>query len=312
MGFLPKRKTGSNALAVAFGPQRLEFALVHRANGSKPVVRACASVAMEESPLGSLRSLRKHLGTLRAPCVALLPAADYQIHVVEAPNVPEEEMRDAVRWRMKELLDYPVGDATIAVTTVPQDSNGQQRARSLFAVTARSSSIGERMKLFRDAKIPMRVIDVPEMAQRNIATMFEDGPRAIALLCFREAQGLLTFSANGALFLARAIEVGAKQITESAGEARIQLFDRIALELQRSLDHFDRQFSHVPIGKFLLGPLAQDTGLGDYLSRNLSMTADELDLDSVVDMREAPALSSAPGRAQHLHVLGAALRMEAA
>jgi len=312
MGFSLKRNGGSDALAVAFGPQRVEFALVHRPNGAKPVVRSCASIVVEETPLGALRGLRKHIGKTRAACVAVLPAAEYQLNVVEAPSVPDAELRDAVRWRMKELLDYPVVEATIDVANIPQDSNSQSRARLLFAISARNSVIGDRMKLFRDAKIPMRMIDVPEMAQRNIAAMFEDGPRAIALLCFREDHGLLTFSAGGELYLARTIDVGLNQIAQTTGTARVQLFERIALELQRSLDHFDRQFSQVPIGRFLLGPLDVDVDLGDYLSHNLSMTVDTLDLATVVDMQEVPALCSPPGQARHLHVLGAALRATSA
>lgn len=301
---------GNDSLAVGFGPQRIEFALVRRGNGAKASVRACASVAFEVSALDALRELRKRLSAGRADCIALLPADEYQLHVVDAPNVPDAEMRDAVRWRMKDMLDFPVEEATVDVAQVPVDANAPARTRSLFAVSARNAQIGACMKLFREARMRLRVIDVAEMAQRNIASLFEDGPRAIALLCFRDDHGLLTFSARGELCLTRRIDVGMDQIMQSAGDARAQLFDRIALELQRSLDHFDRQFGHLPLGRFLLGPLPEEVGLTDYLSRNLSMSAETLDLDSVLDFEHAPGLRAAAAQARVLHVLGAALRDE--
>jgi len=311
MGLSLKRNGGGDSLAIALGAQRIEFAQVHRANGSKPVVRSCATLAEEDSLLASLRGQRKHLGGAPASCVALLPPADYQLQVVEAPPVPDEEMRDAVRWRMKELLDYPVEDATVDVTYVPSGEHSPSRAKSLFAASARNSVISERMKLFRDAKMPLTVIDVPEMAQRNVATLFEDGPRAVALLCFREEDGLLTFSAGGELYLTRHMDLGYNQIVQSSVEARTPLFDRIALDVQRSLDHFDRQFSHVPLGRFLLGPMPQDVGLVSHLTQNLSMTASALALESVLELGDGPGLRSQEGQARHLHVLGAALRMQA-
>src|SRR3954467_7694843 len=39
-----------------------------------------------------------HLG--RYECAALLRPADYQLLLVEAPNVPNEELKSAIRWRI--------------------------------------------------------------------------------------------------------------------------------------------------------------------------------------------------------------------
>ena len=58
----------------------------------------------------------------------MLDDADYQMQLVEAPSVPREEMRSAVRWKLKDLLDYPVDAATIDVADVPTDRSGAPRA----------------------------------------------------------------------------------------------------------------------------------------------------------------------------------------
>ena len=38
-------------------------------------------------------------------CNVVLSPADYQLMLVEAPDVPDEEMREAVKWRIKDLIN---------------------------------------------------------------------------------------------------------------------------------------------------------------------------------------------------------------
>jgi len=47
---------------------------------------------------------------------------DYNLHLVEAPNVEPEELCPAVRWKIKDLLDMKVEDAAIDTFPVPDDA----------------------------------------------------------------------------------------------------------------------------------------------------------------------------------------------
>jgi len=51
---------------------------------------------------------------------------------------------------------------------------------------------------------------------------------------------------------------------------REELFGRIVLEVQRTLDNVERQFSSVTLTKILVGPEAEDTGLVAFLQANLA------------------------------------------
>jgi MSHA biogenesis protein MshI len=167
------------------------------------------------------------------------------------------------------------------------------------------------MKLFSHAKIPLGVIDIAETAQRNIATLFETDQRAVAMLSFLGDSGLLTFSARGELYLSRRIEVTLDQLLQSNAETRMSLFERIALELQRSLDHMDRQFSYVPIGRVLIAPLPEDIPLADYLKSNVSSSVERANLAEVLDFQNAPGLAESGTQMEFWLTLGAALRAEA-
>ena len=304
------KKEATDFAAVNLYGDRIEVARVRRDMGARPVVEVCAQVESSGDQADALQRLRRECHLERNRCSTTLNGGQYQMQMVDAPNVPEAEMKSAVRWKLKEFLDYPLESATVDVVQVPADAGPPTRGRSVYAVAARNADVESRMKLFTEAKIPLRVIEIPEMAQRNIAALMETDHRALALLSFGEDGGLLTFSARGELYLARRIDVGREQLTRPAADARKQLFERIALELQRSLDHFDRQYSNLPVARLLIGPLPEDIGLRQFLADNLSVQVDSVNLGEVLDFHKVPQLREPAEQMQRWQTLGAALRSE--
>lgn len=295
--------------AVNLYSDRAEVGRIRRNGSERPVVDVCAQVGHAGDAVESLQRLRRDFHLDRFTCATLLPARQYQLQLVDAPNVPEAELKSAVRWRLKEFLEYPVEAATVDVVSVPSDQ-AAARGRSVYAVSARNQDIEARMKLFAQAKLDLRVIEIAEMAQRNLAALFETDHRAVAMLSFSEEGGLLTFTARGELYLSRRIEISLDQLLGVRSEMRDQLFERIALELQRSLDHFDRQFSNIPLARLLLAPLPEELGLVSYLAANLSAPVEAVNLGDVLDFHEVPELREASEQILRWHTLGAALRVE--
>jgi MSHA biogenesis protein MshI len=303
-----RRKQNSGLVAVRVHKDRVDVARVSRDAGPRPSVEVCTSYRREGEVGETLGRIRRELHLERFSCATLLSAGDYQLQVVEAPDVPEPEVKQAVRWRLKDVLDYPVEVATVDVLTVPPNPAAPSRSRSIFAVAARNEMIAARMGEFAQAKVPLAVIDIPEMAQRNLASLFELPGRGLAMLSFDDERGLLTFTADGELYLSRSIDVSFNQLLVSDADQKRQLFERIVLELQRSLDHFDRQFSSVPIAKVLIAPLPDDVGLETYLIENLYVPVEVAALDSVLDFENTPELANKAMQAQHFLGIGAALR----
>jgi MSHA biogenesis protein MshI len=303
-----KTSRGHNWLSLGLYADRVDVAQVERRSPGRPLVQICESYTKKGSDLETLKSVARTVKPGRFNCSAMLEAGDYQIQLVEAPNVPQEELKSAVRWKLKDLLDYPVDAATVDVADVPTDRSNAARAHYVHAVSARNQLIAARMKLFRDAKFALRAIDVPEMAQRNVARLFEEQGRGLALLAFDERGGLLTFTAGGELYSARHTDITTTQLTEVRDAGRDQALERLVLELQRSLDHFDRQFSYVTVSRLLLAPLPVDIGLDRHLAENLGVPVQTLDLSEVLEFPGAPELRDPSRQGFRLHILGAALR----
>jgi MSHA biogenesis protein MshI len=243
-------------------------------------------------------------------CTTVLPAGDYQLLVLDAPTVPQEELRAAIRWRIKDMIDYHVDDATVDVLDIPVDKAASGRARSMFAAAARNEVIQACVQKFQAAGIPLSVIDIPETAQRNIASLYEDAGRGVAMLYLGEDNGLLTVSHSGELYLSRRLDIPLAMLTRDDDvRQRDECRERILLELQRTLDHLERQFPWVIVDKLLVAPEPTDTGLAEFLRSNLDIAVIPVDLRDKISFADA---NVEPGlQWQLFHLIGASLRHEA-
>lgn len=296
-------------MAMQFTPGGVCLAHVRCGTDSRPLVSFCSVRQADPADGHALEKLGKEARLGRYRCTFSLSAGEYQMLVVDAPNVPAAELKTAVRWRLKDMLDFPADDATIDVLDIPADKNAPSRTRSLFAVAARNDIIRQRMAAFDGAKLPVSVIDVPELAQRNIAALLEEPGRGLALLSFDEDGGLLTFTYGGELYSTRHIDIPLSQLNQPDSEQRQRYFDRITLELQRSMDSFERQFSFITISKLVLAPLPPEVNLEAYLATNLYLPVSTLNLDEVFDFSTVSGVGPAQ-RMQCFLALGAALRSE--
>lgn len=297
-------------LAVSLRGDHIDLVHARRTANGRPEIVLCDTYRTEGSEAEALARLRKELKLDQFRCTTLLKFADYQMHNLDAPNVPAAELKNAVRWRVKDIIDYPLEQATVDVLDVPVDKNGVSRNHSVYAITARNESVERTIKPFNEAKVPLEAIDIPACAQRNIAALFEQEGRGLASLAFHEECGKLIFTSGGEVYLTRRIEITLAQIMEPDVERRNQNFERIALELQRSLDHFDRQFNYVPVSKLILAPLPEDIGLLQYLASNIYVPVEPMDLAAVLDFPAVPELKHPARQAQCLAAIGAALRDE--
>jgi MSHA biogenesis protein MshI len=296
-------------LAIALSEGEMRFVHGRHSTTGKCAITRFGSALLEAKP-GAAEKLAKDMHFDRYQCATLLNPGDYQLLVVEAPTVPPAEMKSAIRWRIKDLLDFHVDDATVDVLDIPPEAGSQPgRNHSMYAVAARNEIIRGCVKSFETARIPLAVIDIPEVAQRNISALHETEGRGAALLYFNNDFGLLTITSRGELYLSRRIEIGMRQILVAGPEARDELFGRVVLELQRSFDHFDRQYHFVPIAKVLLGPEPEDTGLLEHLKANLDVPVEQVDLLGQLsfDGREEP---DAAAQWELFHLIGASLRHE--
>jgi len=307
----PRRSQPSeNWISVIILPGRIDIAEVRHRTDERPAVSRWESFAFAGKELDALKRLR---GKLHGRCTTLLRHGQYQMLQVEAPQVPVEERSQALRWRIKEMVDFPVEQASIAVLDIPtaQGGGGGGRAPQVYAVAAGHAALAPRVQLFQDAKVPLAAIDIPELAQRNIAALFEQENRGLAFLSFDADGGRLTFTFHGELYATRHIDVGPKELAAPGGAAPGGVFERVLLDVQRSLDNFDRNYSFITLARLLVVPIPGAAAFVEYLKGNLYQPVELLDLSTGMDVAAVPALADPERQADALLAIGAALRTEA-
>jgi MSHA biogenesis protein MshI len=310
MGFFKRAKKSDGWLTVTFLRDGICAGRVQRVRDAKAIVEVSTFYPSDAgfSP-EALERVNKDLKAGNYQCGTMLNGGEYQLLMVDAPNVPQDELKTAVRWRLKDMLDFHIDDATIDVLDIPVDSSAAARGHSMFAIAARNALIQSRQALFAEARLDLNVIDIPEMAQRNISALLESEGRGLAMLSFDADGGLLTITYKAELYLSRRIDVTLAQLLERDSDRQQAQFDKITLELQRSLDHFDRQFHYVNVLKLMLAPTGAE-GLHEHLAANLYMPVEAMTLDDVFDLRKAPELQDVAQQQRFFLTLGAALRHE--
>ena len=301
-----KPKIEPGWLSVAMREGRVDFVHLRREQGRKPRVLLADSVEKVADDEATLSALRKPMRLERYRCTAMLSHGQYQLIQTDAVAGTPDEARETVRWKLKDQVEFPVDTAAIDLLPIPSDG----RTPQVFAALSPESTIAPLVQAFQTAKVPLAAIDLPEISQRNLAALFEEKGRGQATLVFDDDEGLLTFTLNGELLVARHVELTARQLMTADDDRRGTLFERIALDVQRSLDNFDRLYSSIPLTHLLITPIPGVDGFLAYLRANLTISVVPLDVSSVVDIGAVPALLDPLRQFQCLRAIGAALRDE--
>lgn len=243
----------------------------------------------------------------QAACNCVLSPGDYNIYLVEAPQVEADEISSAVRWKIKDLLDMPVDEAVIDVFPLPEDAF-QGRNKMLYAVAASRPRIEQLIATVNRAGLELNAIDIPEMAMRNISNQFLDDHNGLAFISLKQSGSTLNISRNGQLYLTRRINtpVGSDALLQNDWD---MLRDRLVLEIQRSLDYAESQMGLAPVRQIMIAPREKDTesmmnALADGLANPVGM------VDFIHEMPARDDISPEVKGACML-TIGAALRNDA-
>jgi MSHA biogenesis protein MshI len=270
----------------------------------KPVLLHCCfhSPAPGQTHADLLRRAVTESAMQKSRCTTLLQPHEYQLLMVEALEVPPQELKAAIRWRIRDLIDFHIDDAVLDVFDVPP-SGARGVQEHLYTVVARAALIQEKVNALQSAGAALDIIDIPELALRNIAAQQARDANGQATVYFGADHGLVILSRDATLYLARNLDIGYRQILQEPG-----LVDHLALELQRSMDYYDRHFQQAAIAGITLCPLPVALpGLAAQLEQQTGISVSQLGLGDLVDTGTA---TSDAQFAQCFLAIGAALRTE--
>jgi MSHA biogenesis protein MshI len=302
------RPRGSSHLGLVFSPGRLAAAVVRLSGQGRPKLIAYESFTDDPS-LATVKKWLRQRGLPITSANLLLPGDDYHVLSFETPAVPAAERAEATRWRVKDMVDYPVEEACVDCIVVPAP-NGEGEGNHSWAVVAPRARVRDWMQRAKQARIELNSIDIPEMALRNLLVM-EPTPNACALLRLSSTGGALIVAWRGELCSFRRFDdlnIAHFETADIIG--RQALIERLALEIQRTADAFERQFYGTAIERVWVEQSVPDVDLVQQLAPHVSLRLHAFDLSERLEI-DPLAQGRGENRSKNrmsLLAVGAALR----
>jgi MSHA biogenesis protein MshI len=281
---LGKGKKTNSMTGIVTGAEGITVAQVQRQPGVKPILHRCEFTALPDDNDIDLGQLLKAQGLHKQVCAMVLPLGVYKLLAIDAPEVPPSELRAAIRWRVHDLIDFHIDDAVIDVFDIPPVGPADN-LKKLYVAVARSADVKQHIERLEPAGANLEIIDIPELAIRNIAACLPEDQQGIATLYFEPEQCLMTITHQSCLYLTRTLDIGYRQLQDPATDSQ-PLLDRLALEIQRSLDYYEHHFHQAPVKHLGVLPLAASLpGLIDTLQNSLGLTTRMIELGDILETR---------------------------
>ncbi len=256
----PWKKQSNSGWRAALVPaaQETGLAFVQKRKGERPLLQHCGAYpTIEIQAEHVLAAMITGRQLARAPVSAVISPDDYQLVQVEAPQVAPAELRAAVRWKLRDLINFPLDEAVIDTFEMPDPARKTQ-ARMVFALAARSSAVQRLAGLIAPRARGFDVIDIPELCLRNLSALLPQDGAGVALLAFGPDFAHLLITCRGILHVTRRIDlsraVTSTEVLELDAMPRPDV-GALALEVQRSLDYYENVYDLPPISELVFAPV---------------------------------------------------------
>lgn len=217
--------------------------------------------------------------------VVALNVEDYQLFLLEPPDVPEDELREAMQWRVKDLITQPLDDLVIDVFPMPEDGLRANR-KMVYVVVASLQKLQREVGLIRSTGLRIEALDIVELTVRNVASLMIDAQlmtRGVAIARIEKGSASVFLYRDNNLYLARNF-----RLDYTAGLSDELPEQALAVELQRSMDYYERQMGQSsPAGVFLFGEHVNNNKIGDILNSSFAVPVKTLDINAYAEI-EAP------------------------
>lgn len=295
-------------MAISFLDNGFSFAISRYQENRRPRLIHCDFVAAPTSQWPQqLETLTKTYQLENYACHILLGPNQYRTFDLDAPQAVGDEIKQAIRWRIADLLDYPVDQAYIDCYPLPESNRAANPAK-LTAVCCDRFLLENVLKPCRQAGLRIKVVDIVETALRNIGMLLPENEQGIALLYLQQDAGVLVIQRQGTIYFTRRLNIGFSHLLRSGTEETQAAFDQsnLALEIQRSLDYIENYYGMPPAAGLAIVLMPQQTeNLINFLMIHHGINARIMDLSAIV---EGDVIFNDPLQNLCAPVIGASLR----
>lgn len=204
----------------------------------------------------------------------VLDNKQYQLNQVEPPAVPEEDMNSALLYSLRDRLDHKMDEVQIDHFSFPGDAH-RGAVKKVNVVTAHAPTLKQHIAGMDSAGLQIAVIDIAELALRNLLLENDNMGKGVCLLAYHENFVTFMIYRNSELYLTRNVMINSWQDCISSDEDIAK--EGLLLEVQRTLDYYQSQLVQPPVAELVIPDWSTPlTPLINYLADNLAMKVSKL------------------------------------
>lgn len=211
---------------------------------------------------------------LKGQCHIVLSAQQAQIVQVDKPNIPAEEINSALKWLVKDLVSFSPDNIVLDYFDGPTLAGGREK---INVVCASKSDLTDIVTQLNQKDIQVKSIITEDFAFSRLLPVKDD---ACLMVCQQPNEEIiLLIIKNGRLYFQRRLRGFAQISSQSEEQLAMTVIDALSLEIQRSIDYFERQLKQAPIKSIkIILPLESEDFIARKLAENTHVVVDLLEM----------------------------------
>ena len=286
--FTRKGSSAQLSLGIEIAPNGIGVAIVERGL-AVPNLNHCAFLPCATGEWGDvLQAFCKEHGLKKVKTYIAFHPQFYNLMLIDAPDVPDEELREAVKWRVNDFVVGAIEDFIVDAFRLPEDAY-RGRMDMIYAAYIEKSAVLSVIALCDELEIELVEVGISELARARLLKGREalDG-LGIAYLHLEEKKGQIDLLENGNLYLTRGIDIGYSMLDQGHSEGALSLdnssqVDSLTLDIQRSLDYYESQLGKSGVSRlFVLTAMPLNEAVYASLSEKLPVRVEPFNLNRLV------------------------------
>ena len=288
----------SPVLGIELGPAGVAVARVATDADGGMKLQSCEFIACTAGEWeGKLKAYIETHKLKGSNCYVTLHSSYYNLMLVDAPDVDDDELGEAVKWRVKDLIRQSIDDVIVDTFRLPGDAY-RGRMDMVYVAIIEKTIVASIVNGMEECGINLQKIGINELSDCHFASVLRGcDDQGVAFIQLEKNAGTINLTENGLMYLTRSIEMGvdsvvaANENNNSDGGLSLDTsapMDSLALDIQRSLDYYESQLGKQGINKIFVMPTASSVdGIVEVLDEKLHAQLSVLPLSKIVESAES-------------------------
>ena len=209
--------------------------------------------------------------------VLVLRSTERQFITIDRPEVQDHELQQAVRWPLAESMEAEADTLLTTALLLPAINNALKP--QVLAIAARTELAKAHLVTLAGHGIKLRSIDMVDTALRGMALLQPSDNNGSVVLAFIGKDICIGLLWRGAFCLLRTLALPVRPPRDAA-----DFEEHLALHIQRTTDHFERQATQLAVRHVLAAMPSLDAATRERVRGSLPMSAKLFDLDEHFEM----------------------------